>query len=472
MSLTKLYGLLLITILAACQQSEIQEEPINYAVLTGKIINPDSTKKMANLYFEREKDTLMLDAAGNFEITVELDKANIFNIAYGRQWVEVYLDQGDSVHYEFDNDNPDDSKKFSGDKALENNYLIAFAKFRSENDMKIRALLSLEEERFKGALDSMLYSWMGYFADFIKANPGLDKGFETYERSREHYDWAMAMLRYPGSHKYYAKLDEFEVSESYKDYLNEINLNDADLIHIPEYRSFVVNYLSSEVQEEFKRDTTLVDEEYADLRLTFEHASKLFTVKKVIDYVLYKQLLSTISNSGTKGVGSYYTEYNKTGKNEKYKRALKKQYDKWSTIAEGTPSPSWAFRDMDSNMVSLTDLKGKYVYIDVWATWCGPCRGEIPYLKSLEEDYHDKNVAFVSICIADQKAKWKTMVADEELAGYQLYGGEKWKNAITDGFLINGIPRFIIIDPEGKIVDPVAPRPSGSIREVFDELGV
>ena len=54
-------------------------------------------------------------------------------------------------------------------------------------------------------------------------------------------------------------------------------------------------------------------------------------------------------------------------------------------------------KSSDSNETKLEDLRGKYVYIDVWATWCGPCRGEIPYLQKVEEKYKGKNIEFVSI---------------------------------------------------------------------------
>jgi len=126
------------------------------------------------------------------------------------------------------------------------------------------------------------------------------------------------------------------------------------------------------------------------------------------------------------------------------------------------PAPSFDYVNYAGGKTKLEDLRGKYVYIDVWATWCGPCRGEIPHLKKVEEKYHGKNIAFVSISVDVQKdfEKWKTFVKDKELGGIQLFADKDWNSDFTKAFGINSIPRFILIDPTGKVVDADAARPS------------
>ena len=128
----------------------------------------------------------------------------------------------------------------------------------------------------------------------------------------------------------------------------------------------------------------------------------------------------------------------------------------------GTVSPSFKYENHKGGFTSLEDLKGKYVYIDVWATWCGPCRQEIPFLQKTEEAYHGKNIEFVSISVDEQKnhEKWKQFVKDKNLGGIQLLADKDWQSDFVQGYKINGIPRFILISPEGKIVNADAPRPS------------
>lgn len=149
---------------------------------------------------------------------------------------------------------------------------------------------------------------------------------------------------------------------------------------------------------------------------------------------------------------------------------------------EGKESPVFEdYANFNGGTTSLSDLKGKNVYIDIWATWCKPCIGEIPSLKELEHDYADKNIAFVSMSIDDDrshggswdKAKedWKAMVADKELGGMQIFAPKGWQSQFIIDYKVSGIPRFILIDKEGKIVDANAPRPSSEkIREALDRL--
>jgi thiol-disulfide isomerase/thioredoxin len=138
-----------------------------------------------------------------------------------------------------------------------------------------------------------------------------------------------------------------------------------------------------------------------------------------------------------------------------------------------TASPSFDYVNYAGGKTKLEDLRGKYVYIDVWATWCGPCRGEIPFLQKVEEKYKGKNISFVSISIDVQKdfEKWKTFVRDKSLGGIQLMADKDWNSDFTKSFGINSIPRFILIDPSGKVVDTDAARPSDpKLETLFDSL--
>lgn len=125
-------------------------------------------------------------------------------------------------------------------------------------------------------------------------------------------------------------------------------------------------------------------------------------------------------------------------------------------------APNFDYENAKGGKTTLESLKGKYVYIDVWATWCGPCRAEIPSLKKVEEKYHGKNIEFVSISVDVEKdhEKWKTFVKEKELGGTQLYADKNWLSDFIKAFNINSIPRFILIDPKGNVVDADAARPS------------
>ncbi|WP_027137603.1 TlpA family protein disulfide reductase [Gaetbulibacter saemankumensis] len=167
-----------------------------------------------------------------------------------------------------------------------------------------------------------------------------------------------------------------------------------------------------------------------------------------------------------------------------YKKHVSETIALKAELPKGAPSPDFSdYENYKGGTTSLADLKGKYVYVDVWATWCGPCKAEIPSLKKLEEAYHGKNIHFVSMSVDDDRSHggswdkaredWKAMVADKELSGIQIFAPKGWQSEFVQNYRIKGIPRFILIDPNGNIVTPDAPRPSSDkLIELFDSLEI
>jgi thiol-disulfide isomerase/thioredoxin len=165
---------------------------------------------------------------------------------------------------------------------------------------------------------------------------------------------------------------------------------------------------------------------------------------------------------------------------EKFKSYLlsdaqkKKQKDFEGTIrnfADGELAINFDGKTVDGKKVSLSDFKGKVVLVDVWATWCGPCKKEIPSLQKLEEEMKGTDVVFMSYSVDELKdaEKWKKMVETEKLGGVQLMGDAAFKSSICVDYKINAIPRFMVFNKEGKIVTIDAPRPSNPDLKVLLE---
>jgi thiol-disulfide isomerase/thioredoxin len=151
---------------------------------------------------------------------------------------------------------------------------------------------------------------------------------------------------------------------------------------------------------------------------------------------------------------------------------VKKFAAQFEHLYAGKPAPDAAFYDANGKTSKLSDYKGKVVYIDAWATWCGPCKREIPHLKTLEEEYHGKNVQFISVSTDKDVTAWKNFIAKEQMGGLQLHQSDDPRQSISQLYIVNSIPRFILIDEKGNIVNTDAPRPSSGdqIRNVLNEL--
>ncbi|WP_188050901.1 TlpA disulfide reductase family protein [Flavobacterium sp. GP15] len=134
-----------------------------------------------------------------------------------------------------------------------------------------------------------------------------------------------------------------------------------------------------------------------------------------------------------------------------------------SELGAGKQSPDFKnYINHDGGKTSLSDFRGSYVFIDVWATWCGPCKYEFPFIGKVEKMYHGKNIKFVSISIDRLKdeQKWRDMIKKEGLVGIQLLADKEINSSFIAGYYIQAIPRFIILDKEGKIINSDSPRPS------------
>lgn len=156
---------------------------------------------------------------------------------------------------------------------------------------------------------------------------------------------------------------------------------------------------------------------------------------------------------------------------QQFKKYVAPKIAKRSLFRKGTSSPRFVnYENFAGGNTSLKDLKGKYVYIDIWATWCGPCIREIPSLKKLENQFEGKNIQFLSISVDEGRGYkgdaaaayqgWKKMIAEKELGGMQLLADNGFRSKFIQDYKVNTIPRFILLNPKGNIVNADAPRPS------------
>ena len=127
--------------------------------------------------------------------------------------------------------------------------------------------------------------------------------------------------------------------------------------------------------------------------------------------------------------------------------------------------------DVDGKPYGLNTFAGKYLYIDVWTSYCGPCLSEVPFFEELKREFANEKIAFVSVSLDRKEKEWIATMEKHKMTGIQLIARQDWSSDFARNYYVNyfGIPYYIIIDPDGIIHQIKAPNPS-EIKSELNEL--
>lgn len=449
----KLFWLLIAALaIVACKK-----EASDYTVLSGKVENAKGLKEIRVMGSYDFSQVLEVNEDGTFADTLQPIKTGFYNLQIGRASLPMYFEQGDNLKVAVDLSNREAPLSFSEGKMVGvNDYL---AKKSSAAQKKIRelggfqGLFGMEEKAFIETLDKIKKEDI----EALEAMPNMPKEFVALQKKTIDYNYLQSISLYPEYHAYVAKKEGYEASEIITKPLAGLTYDkNDDYDQIGPYKQLVMSHFMNKYYEEEADKDAIVNE----LKATgIEALPKDFA----------RNLVQGLS-LGEKNLQAETDRIKSLTTNEEVIEKLNAFLKTADNLRQGKPSPSFAYKNIKGKEVKLSDLKGKLVYIDVWATWCGPCKGEIPFLQKLEKDYHRKAIHFVSMSVDDDKGAWEKMVKEKNLGGIQIHADDAWKSSFVQAYEIKGIPRFILLDKEGDIISADAPRPStDKIRTMIEE---
>lgn len=444
-----------------------KEKPVkDYFILSGEIKN--FRKRNIKLIGYNYSKKIKFDRKSKtFKDTLRNLKEGHYTLKVGKREVPLYI-----------SDTTDTSIKLDAKKRVKDPVFKG-------NNASINKYLAQKKKKFGLILGNYIKFLAKDEADFLDQNKKYEEALfklaensklptEYLEKEKRNikYEIARYLYNYQAKHRLLIGDEEYKTSKDLTAVVNDIDFNNSvDYVNSFQYRELIKEYLSDLADKKTPED--------GDLYLT--HLETVHT--EITDTLVKNDLIHNVAEKAvtyTTNLSEFYKKYMGYSTSDKNKREITKTYNQLKLTATGQPSPKFdGYQSIDGKKVALDDLlnKGKYLYIDIWATWCGFCKKEIPLLKNFEVKYHGKNIEFVSISV-DKKSdmkKWKKMVAENEMGGVQLFSGDTKDNLkFTKDYLVKGLPRFILLDPQGKIITSNAPRPSDGERlhEIFEELGL
>ncbi len=192
----------------------------------------------------------------------------------------------------------------------------------------------------------------------------------------------------------------------------------------------------------------------------------LFTNDVVIGMLADQEIQNVIQTAPT-NLDDIYAAYKQVKGSAPVSAEIEQLYNHYKAMTVGKQAIDFDMYDTEGNKVMLSDLRGKAVYIDCWATWCGPCKMETPHMAKLYEHYKDNpNIVLVSISLDNTEKPWLAMLKQDNPQWPQYIVKNAFESALCKNYSINAIPRFLMFDKEGRVISLDAPRPSSS--EIID----
>ena len=380
----------------------------NQVTITGEITNP----KGELVTFSNQDTTYSTTATANgtFTISFNLDSTTYLNFGHGIETTAMYVHPGDKIKLTIDTELFDETIEYKGSSSssfLAKKYLL-----EEGNDFFGKVYYMSSGEAYKAVLDSFKIDVINEFGEitdsaFINSEiTSIDEKNTYFIGSQEKLaNYSVDVKTYMWETRAIARDFNFYAAI---DSLNSIDFNNMAEQYAAAFQASLNNVTDAEFIVTAKERITKTTDSWLERKTAVDNMPK-----------------------------------------------------------EGEPAIDFNYPDIEGNEFSLSSFKGDLVYVDVWATWCGPCKAEIPSLQKLETDYHGKDITFMSVSVDTDKEDWEKMVAEKELGGVQLWA-DGWSK-ITKDYAIFGIPRFLLFDAKGNVISTNAPRPSSDeIRGLID----
>lgn len=398
-------------------------------------------------WMDRNFPRTELSSDKKFRLEAESPEAGFYRLTLANQSYFVYVNPGDELNFEEKNGDVTVSGK---GEVVGNQLLIDNQKFQEEfSRLPIEMLMVFGKEKAERA-------WSIYRSK-IEALTKADVSGEFREKYKGFagMEYWMSMIGGLGYYK------NNKLSPDYVKALQRVKLTESMVNHGSWYET-LDSWLTYNLNEKRVRLTTYENwlKEKASL-IRDKELRETYLVRQIELEVLRGEFVGL--PEAVEAVKRMIRKPENQAKVKEQMELMKEGYARYSKCLPGTDLGDFEFHDREGKVVKLADLKGKYVYIDVWSTGCHPCKEEIPFLAKLEKAMKERNIVFVSVSLDTKNEVWQKFIREKNLGGLQLIAEKGFKHPFCATMGMTGIPQFILLDKDSKIINFNAKRPSDPV---------
>jgi len=441
--------------------------------LHGKITNPISDSIHAQYYisnvaFEVKNYAAKVNSDGSFQLEFPVvNNFTILQIIHGNQGTDLVVAPGYDLDIKLDAKNFDSSLHYSGNGSAEANFCALHSLTRGailDFDRATQPYCKKEPAAFEKSLDSMLQQEMNFVNDNKK---GLSAGFVRFWSANFRYSSYSLMLIYPYFHEM-QKQHSMKITnvpqENFVVVKDVPEAFDDNLLELPQYQVYLERLYKSRMEAAKVPNT-------ADSLLAQAFTSKNMPPKTAEFYIamlIYRGVKFRPVEQSLAAMERYKERY----PHNEYIPVLEEQIKTIKKIVAGKQAIDFTINTIDGKTMKLSDLKGKVIMIDFWASWCMPCIAEMPHEAKLEKEYEGKDIVFLYISVDENTDNWKSAIAKHHIEGMHMLAAGGIEGPLAKQYGIQGIPAYFLIDKNGKFADMNSLRPSDGdkLKDVIDSL--